>query len=109
MKNKTLRLGDKDIDGACRRARKYNCPWGIPEEEKLTLNVGDLVNVGYISDCNPHNYEIAEVVVARPYKYYPNGTPDCYEMRKQIGYRFKEHHPEKYPSGHIIVFDGQLS
>lgn len=46
------------------------------------VNVGDKVKLAYISDCNPHNNKIGEVIDARISKYYPNGNPDEFVIKQ---------------------------
>ena len=50
--------------------------------------VGDIVNVGYISDYNKHNYEDASIHAIRKVKYYPDGTFNSETIRYQVWVKF---------------------
>ena len=54
------------------------------------LKAGDRVNVGYISDCEPHNYQEATVVWVNWYWFYPGGTLEKKERRAQVKVRFDD-------------------
>ena len=52
--------------------------------------IGDVVNVGYLSDRNKHNYEDATIIGIYPYKYYPNGDINEGTLRYDIEVEFAD-------------------
>lgn len=54
------------------------------------VNIGDKVKVKYISDCNPHNNEIGEVIDTRTHKYYPNGNPNEFIFQQCCTIEYKD-------------------
>lgn len=53
------------------------------------MKVGDDFKVGYICDCEPHNYEIGKIVWIHEYRYYPNKNTDDFIIKKQLKIRFE--------------------
>ena len=49
---------------------------------------GDVVNVGYLADNDPHNYEDATIIDIRKVKYYPNGNLDSETTRLVTSVKF---------------------
>lgn len=46
------------------------------------VKVGDKVKLDYISDCNPHNNKVGEVIRESMHKYYPTGNVDEFVLKQ---------------------------
>lgn len=53
------------------------------------MKIGDKINVGYLRDCDIHNYKEGKIIWANPFKYYPNGNINEFIMKTQILLEFE--------------------
>lgn len=72
-------------------ANKYVYSYVAKElQVSSTLKVGDCVHVGYIRDCDSHNYQVAVVTKIRKVKYYPTGYEEIWEYQYQVWVKFAD-------------------
>ena len=66
----------------------------MSEREQRRFQIGDRIQVGFLGDKYPYNYEIAKIFDLRDYRYYPNGdmNPESIIIKTQAFIRFDDWH-----------------